>query len=265
MRRAWGRSCRSGRRDRANTCRGRELGRAWQPVSPGPRPSRACRSFPAGSPCSAASFRSLVVQVILGASLRSSFPRRRRRREVDRPGPAARRPAPRPSAGERTAARRTGALDHQLREHRQRHRAGQERQPYHDGSTTQLLPTRSSPGLGRPVVEPGRDPDLLTAPGTGVIDRGQSPARPRRPAAPPPAAPGQAQAVSVQRAPGEERVRTVMAPQPGQPAPVSMPHTVRLPGLGEETAGQAAERAERRGGEQRAEGGQQARQRGGKR
>ena len=45
------------------------------------------------------------------------------------------------------------------------------------------------------------------------------------------------------------------------PAPDSIPQTVRFPRLGKETAGQAGERAERRGGEQRRESGQQRHQR----
>ena len=99
---------------------GRELGERGQPVPVAGRPRRPV--FPGGRSCSAASLRSLVVQVKPGASWRSSFRRRPRRRPGGPPGRAARRPAPRLSGWPATAVRRTGALEHQLRDYRQRDR-----------------------------------------------------------------------------------------------------------------------------------------------
>ena len=64
----------------------------------------------------------------------------------------------------------------------------------------------------------------------------------------------QAQVVRVPPGPGEEPVRPVMRPDPGQSRPGEHAAHRPPPGLREEPAGQAAERAERRGGEQRTEG-----------
>ena len=76
---------------------------------------------------------------------------------------------------------------------------------------------------------------------------------------------GQAQVIGAPAGAGEEPVRPVVRPGPRQARPGQHPAHRPLPGLREEPAGQAAEGAERRGGEQRPEHGQQARQRGGKR
>lgn len=71
---------------------------------------------------------------------------------------------------------------------------------------------------------------------------------------------GQAEVVGVPPGAGEEAVRPVVRPQPRQARARQHPADGAPTGLGEETAGQRAERAERRCREQRREGRQQRRQ-----
>ena len=156
-----------------------------------------------------------------------------------------------------------GALDHQLGQHGEGDRPGAARQLDDHG---QHHPVMAAPGLvparGGPVMEPRRGPDLLPPPPEqGVIDRrghrfpGRHQQRHRQPRD------GQAQVVRVPPGPGEEGMRPVMTPGPGQARPGQHAAHRVLPGLRDEAAGQAAERAERRGSEQRAETGQQRHQR----
>ena len=68
----------------------------------------------------------------------------------------------------------------------------------------------------------------------------------------------QAQVLRAPPGMGKEPVRPVMAPYLGQPGTGQHAAHRPPPGLDEEPAGQRAEGAERRGGEQRLEAGQQA-------
>ncbi len=171
------------------------------------------------------------------------------------------------AAGQPQPGRGAGALDDQLGQHRDGHRPAEGRQPHDHGRDHPIVavPRFRGPRRGA-VVEPRCRPHLLAAPlEQGVVDRHDDrlacgdQQRHHQPGD------GQAQLVRAPPGAGEEPVRPVMAPQPGKARPGQHAAHRPLPGLREETAGQAAERAERRGGEQRGKAGQQRHQRRGNR
>ena len=165
---------------------------------------------------------------------------------------------------------RGGGLDvlvHQSGQYRQRHRAGAERQRHDDGADD---PVVAQPdlmrALGRAVVEPADGVHLRPGPvKQRVVDRRQHRLAGRDQQRHDQPREGQAEILAAPAGMGEEPVRPVMPPHGGQPRPGQHAAHRAPSGLGEEPAGQRAEGAERRSGEQRPEAGQQRHQRGGKR
>ena len=241
---------------------GGELGQGRAAGRPSPGAGRACRCGPAAGrtgrrPCAAGWSRSR------GAAASSA---RRRRRRSRRPRGCAR-PGSAPAsmlghaAGQPQPRGGDGALDDQLGQHRDGHGpADRPAAATTIAATTQLFPY---PVFAGPGAEPSWNHDaahtfLPRRRNKRVVDRHGHRLPGRAPAAPPPAGrrPGPAHRGSSGR--GRRTSAPGHAARAGdRPAPASIPHTVRLPGLREEPAGQAAERAERRGGEQRREDGQQ--------